>query len=157
MWSRKRICKKRAYRYLQLSLQATAIQVFTLIRLSLYINRSQCFADNEYEEENDEEDDEEEEGEEDAEYDYTEYIPSREFSCATYYDNTWASVAGWGATYKAEKSCVLREAASRIYPNSAEICRAENLEAEAQTEDKICAYNPDWDTDTSCEEKRTVE
>jgi hypothetical protein len=140
------------------TVQAVATQVFTLVRLSLYINRSQCFADSEDEEETDyESDDEEDEDEEDAEYDYTEYIPSREFSCATYYDNTWASVAGWGATYKAEKSCVLREAASRIYPNSAEICRAENLEAEAQTEDKICAYNPDWDTDTSCEERRTIE
>ena len=40
-----------------------------------------------------------------VEYDY-------EFTdnCTTYYDGAWASVAGWGATYKFDGSCILRHA-----------------------------------------------
>ena len=41
--------------------------------------------------------------EEDVEYDY-------EFTdnCTTYYDGQWATIAGWGATYKFDGSCILR-------------------------------------------------
>ena len=41
----------------------------------------------------------------DIEYDY-EYKDN----CTTYYDGWWASIAGWGATYKFDGSCILRHA-----------------------------------------------
>ena len=41
----------------------------------------------------------------DIEYDY-EYSDN----CTTYYDGWWASIAGWGATYKFDGSCILRHA-----------------------------------------------
>ena len=41
----------------------------------------------------------------DIEYDY-EYSDN----CTTYYDGWWAIVAGWGATYKFDGSCILRHA-----------------------------------------------
>ena len=40
-----------------------------------------------------------------VEYDY-EFMDN----CTTYYDGAWASVAGWGATYKFDGSCILRHA-----------------------------------------------
>ena len=41
----------------------------------------------------------------DIEYDY-EYSDN----CTTYYDGWWAIIAGWGATYKFDGSCILRHA-----------------------------------------------
>ena len=95
--------------------------------------------------------DEEEEEEDYYDYEYTEYIPKLTYNCSSYYDNTWATVAGWGATFKSESSCILRAAQTRIYPNSDPRCLDEETDGSILSEDKICAYNPDWDTDASCQ------
>lgn len=94
--------------------------------------------------------DKDDEMDEDTEYDYTEYIPASEYNCASFYDNTWATVVGWGATYKSDVSCELREALTRISPSSDEHCRSKDLADGDQLRDKICAFNPDWETDISC-------
>ena len=75
-----------------------------------------------------------------VEYDY-------QFSdnCTTYYDGQWATIAGWGATYKFDGSCILRHARKKIYPNHHSLCLDE---ADYVMErDKICAYNPNWNSD----------
>ena len=94
----------------------------------------------------------------DIEYDY-EYKDN----CTTYYDGWWASIAGWGATYKFDGSCILRHARcgnlkqekfitlyytpsrKKIYPNHHELCLDEDY---VMDRDKICAYNPKWSSDT---------
>ena len=97
----------------------------------------------------------------DIEYDY-EYSDN----CTTYYDGWWASIAGWGATYKFDGSCILRHARygklirkkslhlickckysfrKKIYPNHHELCLDEDY---VMDRDKICAYNPKWSSDT---------
>ena len=55
------------------------------------------------------------------EYDY-------QFSdnCTTFYDGAWATVAGWGATYKFDGSCILRHAKKKIYPNHHSLCLDES-------------------------------
>ena len=103
-----------------------------------------------YEEESAEyEIEEEEQYAEDEDLENTENVPKLTYNCSSYYDNTWAAVAGWGATYKSESSCILRAARTRIYPNSDPQCLDE--EESVLSDDKICAYNPDWDTDASCQ------
>ena len=77
---------------------------------------------------------------EEVEYDY-------QFSdnCTTFYDGQWATIAGWGATYKFDGSCILRQARKKIYPNHHSLCLDQSdyvLER-----DKICAYNPHWNSD----------
>eukprot|EP00090_Calanus_glacialis_P035543 TRINITY_DN6066_c0_g1_i1.p1 TRINITY_DN6066_c0_g1~~TRINITY_DN6066_c0_g1_i1.p1 ORF type:complete len:358 (-),score=85.17 TRINITY_DN6066_c0_g1_i1:105-1178(-) len=86
---------------------------------------------------NDEEDDNE------IEYDY-EYSDN----CTTFYDGKWATVAGWGATYKFDGSCILRQAKKKIYPNHHNLCLDES--DYVMDRDKICAYNPKWYSD-SCQ------
>jgi hypothetical protein len=76
--------------------------------------------------------------------------PQATFNCSTYYDGTLATVAGWGATYKADSSCELRAATTRIYANWDTRCLADE-DGTVLAEDKICAYNSDWDTDASCQ------
>ena len=71
-------------------------------------------------------------------YEYTD-------NCTTFYDGQWASIAGWGATYKFDGSCILRHARKKIYPNHHALCLDE---ADYVMErDKICAYNPRWSSD----------
>ena len=84
-----------------------------------------------------------EEDEDDIEYDY-EYSDN----CTTYYDGKWATVAGWGATYKFDGSCILRQAKKKIYPNHHGLCLDDS--DYVMDRDKICAYNPKWYSD-SCQ------
>ena len=74
------------------------------------------------------------------EYDY-EYSDN----CTTFYDGKWASIAGWGATYKFDGSCILRHARKKIYPNHHSLCLDES--DYVMERDKICAYNPNWSSD----------
>ena len=77
---------------------------------------------------------------EEVEYDY-------EFTdnCTTYYDGQWATIAGWGATYKFDGSCILRHARKKIYPNHHSLCLDQS--DYVMERDKICAYNPHWNSD----------
>jgi len=67
-------------------------------------------------------------------------------NCSTYYDGRWATVVGWGATYKFDGSCVLRQAHKKIYANHDHLCL--DSADYVLDRDKVCAYNPKWDTDT---------
>jgi len=85
----------------------------------------------------------EEDDNDEIEYDY-EYSDN----CTTFYDGKWATVTGWGATYKFDGSCILRQAKKKIYPNHHELCLDDN--DYVMDRDKICAYNPKWFSD-SCQ------
>jgi len=89
----------------------------------------------------DTEEDEEEESEEEIIYDY-EYKDN----CTTYYDGRWATVIGWGETFKFSGSCILRKANKRVYANHDELCQTED--GYVRDEDQICAYNPNWNSDS---------
>jgi len=78
-----------------------------------------------------------------VEYDY-EYSDN----CTTFYDGKWAVVAGWGATYKFDGSCILRHAKKKIYPNHHSLCLDDS--DYVMDRDKICAYNPKKHSD-SCQ------
>lgn len=86
---------------------------------------------------------EDEDDDNEIEYDY-EYSDN----CTTYYDGKWGTVTGWGATYKFDGSCILRQARKKIYPNHHTLCLDDS--DYVMDRDKICAYNPKWYSD-SCQ------
>jgi len=88
-------------------------------------------------------------------YDYIETSASKEYSCASYYDNIWANLTGWGGTLTASGSCVLRQAQTLIYPNGDIHCLDDDVDDSILSEDKICAYNPHSDSEASWQEKNS--
>jgi len=97
-----------------------------------------------YEDYQDDETAEEEEEEEEE----VEIIHNFEYKdkCTTYYDGRWATVYGWGSTFKFDGSCILRKANKKLYPNHHRLCLDEN--DYVLDEDKVCGYNPNWESDT---------